>query len=60
MHTAKPHIVWESKIKIDELHIRLRNYKTPMMVEGQFIDYAAIRAEKIGPSLYPPDVYTPP
>jgi hypothetical protein len=28
------------------------------MVEGQSIDYAAICAEKKGPSLYPSDMYT--
>jgi hypothetical protein len=60
MHTAKPHIVRESKIKIDKLHIRMRNRKTPMVVEGQSVDYATIRAEKKGPSPYPQDAYTHP
>jgi hypothetical protein len=48
MHTAKPHTVWESKltIKIDELHIRLRNCKMPIVIKGQSEDYATIRAEK--------------
>jgi hypothetical protein len=59
MHTAKPHTVWESKltIKIDELHIRLRNCKMPIVIEDQSEDYATIRAEKKDPSPYLPTQY---
>jgi hypothetical protein len=50
MHTAN-HTQSENQkltieINIDELHIRLRNCKTPMVTEGQSVDYAAIRASK--------------
>jgi hypothetical protein len=36
----------------------MRNGKTPKIVEGQSVDYAAIHAVRKGLSLYPPDVYT--
>jgi hypothetical protein len=60
MHITEPHIVREFKRKIDELYIRMRNCKTPMVVEVQPVDYAAICVEKIGPSPYPRDTCTPP
>jgi hypothetical protein len=37
----------------------MRYYKTSKLVEGQSKDYAAIRAAKKDPSLYPLDVCTP-
>jgi hypothetical protein len=48
-----------NEIKLGELHIRLRNCKTPKMMEGQYVNYAAIHAAKRGPSPYPPAVCTP-
>jgi hypothetical protein len=48
-----------NEIKLGELHIRLRNCKTPKMMEGQCADYAAIHAAKRGPSPYPPGACTP-
>jgi hypothetical protein len=48
-----------NKVKLGELHIRLRNCKTPKTVEGQCADYAVIHAAKRGPSLYLPGACTP-
>jgi hypothetical protein len=58
MHTATTHKVPEAKgDKLGELHIRMRNCKTPKMVEGRFVDYAVIHAAKRGLSQYPPNKY---
>jgi hypothetical protein len=48
-----------NKVKLGELHIRLKNCNTPKMMEGQCADYAAIHATKRGPSPYPPGACTP-
>jgi hypothetical protein len=47
------------KDKLDELCIRMRNYKTPKLVEGQSADYVVIHNARKGPSLYSPAVCTP-
>jgi hypothetical protein len=61
MYTATTHKVHKiNGNKLGELHIRMRNYKTPNMVEGQSEDYAAIHATKRGLLQYPPGAYTPP
>jgi hypothetical protein len=54
MHRAATHKVLKvKKGKLDELHIRMRNYKMPKMVEGQSVDYVAIHATKRSLSQYP-------
>jgi hypothetical protein len=60
MHIAATQKVQEVKVKLGELHIKMRNCKTPKQAEGQSVDYDAIYTVKRGLLPYPPDAYTPP
>jgi hypothetical protein len=47
MHIAATHKVPKAeRIKLGELHVKMRNCKTPKVVEGQSVDYAAIHGAK--------------
>jgi hypothetical protein len=61
MHTATTHKVSNAGInKLGELHIRMGNCKTPKVMEGRSVDYAAIHAPKKGISPYPAAACIPP
>jgi hypothetical protein len=59
MHTATPQKVWtNAKSKEGELHIMLRNCKTPRKQVAQSVDYAAIHDERRNVSQFPPTLCT--